>query len=88
MYIDGYGWKRYSSGGLEQEGNASFQVDVQTFTANGTWTKPTGMPFKTGKCYSMGSECEAVGQGHLYATAIVAKGGGVMVVDYTLIECF
>ena len=34
-------WIRFSSGGVKQETSVSFQVDVQTFTANGTWTKPT-----------------------------------------------
>lgn len=40
-YTDQESWIRFSSGGVKQETSVSFQVDVQTFTANGTWTKPT-----------------------------------------------
>ena len=54
-YTDQESWIRFSSGGVKQETSVSFQVDVQTFTANGTWTKPTSYTPKEVTCYTGGA---------------------------------
>ena len=41
VFSEGFGWQRLNSAGTPVSSNLSAQSDVQTFTAGGTWTKPT-----------------------------------------------
>ena len=41
VYTDLDGWQKMTSGGVKQFASVSFQVNVQTFTADGNWNKPT-----------------------------------------------
>lgn len=74
-YSDVEGWRRWTSGGFPVEANVSFQVDVQTFSGNGTWTKPTGFTVKQVRVQAWGAGGGG-GAGGSLATAVVAKGGG------------
>ena len=41
VFNEGTGWIRLNSAGTPTGSNLAAQSDVQTFTASGTWTKPT-----------------------------------------------
>ena len=41
IYTDVDGWQKMTSGGVKQYASVSFQVNVQTFAADGNWNKPT-----------------------------------------------
>ena len=75
VYGTAIGWQKYSSGGVPQQASVSFQIDVQTFTGNGTWTKPTNFTSKEVTVMAWGAGGGGGGGGSL-ATAVVCKGGG------------
>ena len=68
------GWTVFTSGGIPKNASSTGQVDIQTFTANGTWTKPTSFTPKVVfvKMWGAGG---GGGAGASLATAVVAKGG-------------
>ena len=67
-------WTAFTSGGIPKLSNFVGPVDVQTFTGNGTWTKPTSFTPKAVyvKLWGAGG---GGGAGASLATAVVAKGG-------------
>jgi hypothetical protein len=75
LYTDAQGWVKYSSGGIFMAASVSFQVDVQTFSGNGTWTKPTGFTTKYVSVQAWGAGGGG-GAGASLASATIAKGGG------------
>lgn len=68
------GWVKLSAGGLPQGASSGGPVDIQTFTSNGTWTKPTGFTPSVVfvKMWGAGG---GGGAGASLATATIAKGG-------------
>ena len=75
MYNDAIGWRKFTAGGVMIEASISFQVDIQTFSSTGTWTKPTNFTPRTAYVKMWGAGGGG-GAGASLATAVVAKGGG------------
>ena len=67
-------WTALTSGGIPKLSNFVGPVDIQTFSVNGTWTKPTSFTPKAVfvKVWGAGG---GGGAGASLATAVVAKGG-------------
>lgn len=75
VYTDLDGWQKMTSGGVKQFASVSFQVNVQTFTADGTWHKPTDFTPKLVMVRLWGGGGGG-GAGASLASATIAKGGG------------
>jgi hypothetical protein len=75
VYVDGSGFIRLNSAGSPVGAASLNGADVQVFTANGTWTKPTGFTPKVVIVEAIGAGGGGGGGGSL-ATAVVCKGGG------------
>lgn len=75
VYSDQAGWQRLNAGGTPVGSNLAAQSDIQTFTAGGTWTKPTAFTPKVVIVEMVGAGGGG-GAGASLATAVVAKGGG------------
>ena len=74
-YTQMAGFQKLTSGGLPIAATAAGAVDVQSFSATGTWTKPTGFTPKMVLVRMWGAGGGG-GAGASLATAVVAKGGG------------
>lgn len=75
VFSEGFGWQRLNASGTPVGSNLAAQADVQTFTASGTWTKPTAFTPKVVIVEMIGAGGGG-GAGASLATAAVAKGGG------------
>lgn len=75
VYTDSAGWAKLNAAGVPVLGNSNPQPDIQTFTAGGTWTKPTSFVPKVVIVEMIGAGGGG-GAGASLATAVVAKGGG------------
>ena len=75
VYVDGSGFIRLNSAGSPVGAASLNGADVQVFTENGTWTKPTGFTPKVVIVEAIGAGGGGGGGGSL-TTAIVCKGGG------------
>ncbi|CAB4211315.1 hypothetical protein UFOVP1428_1, partial [uncultured Caudovirales phage] len=75
VLFDGDQWVPYTSGGIPKVSGFVGPADIQTFTASGTWTKPTAFTPKIVIVEMIGAGGGG-GGGASLATAVVAKGGG------------
>ena len=75
FYDEGAGWIHFNNSGTPLVGGSQNQADTQSFTATGTWTKPTNFTPKVVIAELAGAGGGG-GAGASLATAVVAKGGG------------